>query len=150
LGANRAAAVIGGVDRTVLLRVRQHPVGAACGLVALLAAPYVAAKIVFEGYPLDLVFVITAFVWACMFAFVIVAGSYLRVVAPRRGRPSTALVSAVAGCVCGATLFAFHDSLLRDQTVSGLALLLFGGGMVGAVVAAALHWARPRRARPTV
>lgn len=150
LGATRASAVIGGVDRVVLLRVRQHPVGAACCLVALLAAPYVAAKIVLEGYPLDLVFVITAFVAACLFAFVIVAGSYLHVVAPRRSRPSTVLVSAVAGCVCGATLFAFHDSLLRDQTVSGLALLLFGGGLVGAAVTAALHWALRRRVRPTV
>jgi hypothetical protein len=150
LGATRASAVIGGVDRSVLLRVRHHPVGAACGLVALLASPYVAAKVVLEGYPLDLVFVITAFVAACMFALVIVAGSYLRVVAPRRSRPSTLLVSAVAGCVCGATLFAFHDSLLRDQTVSGLALLLFGGGFVGAVVAAALHWALRRSVRPTV
>jgi hypothetical protein len=149
LGADRASAVIAGVDRIILPRVRHHPVGAACGLVGLLAAPYVAAKIVLEGYPLDLVFVITAFVSACLFAFVIVAGSYLPVVAPRRSRPSTVLVSAVAGCVCGATLFAFHDSLLRDQTASGLALLLFGGALVGAAATAALHRALRGRVHPT-
>jgi hypothetical protein len=138
LGATRASAVIAGVDRVIVPRVRLHPVAAAYGLVAL------------EGYPLDLVLVVTAFVSACLFAFVIVSGSYLHVVAPRPSGPSTIVVSAVAGCACGATLFAFHDSLLREQNTSGLAWLLFGGGLAGAAITAALHQALRRRGRPTL
>jgi hypothetical protein len=126
------------LDHQVIARVRAHPIAAATVLAVALALPFVAAKIVLEGYPAPLVafvFVLTA---AALFAFVVIAGSYLRVVAPRKPRPSVLLCAAVAACVGGPVVFAFHDSLLAAahmrQTAGALSVLLFGGGAAAGLV----------------
>lgn len=129
----RARAVIRWVETQVIARVRTHPVAAAGLLAVALALPFVAAKIVLEGYPVLLVSVVFAFVTASLFVFVVVVGAYLRVVAPRGTSTPIWLSPTVAACTAGAVTFAFHDSLLAHQTVAGLSALFFGAGFaVGA------------------
>ena len=117
------------VDAQVITRVRTHPVAAAGILAGGLAAPFVAAKIVLEGFEAPLVLLAAAFVTAALFAVVVVVGAYLRVVAPRSTPTPVWLSSTVLACAAGSVAFAFHDSLLAHQTVGGLSALFFGGGV---------------------
>jgi hypothetical protein len=138
------------LDRQVVARVRARPVAAAAALAIVLALPFVAAKVVLEGYPAPLVAFVFALTAAVLFAFVVIAGSYLRVVAPRNPRPSVLLCAAVAACLGGPAVFAFHDSLLAaanvPQTAGALSVLLFGGGAAAGLVSL-MAQATIRRAR---
>jgi hypothetical protein len=138
------------LDRQVIARVRARPVAAAAALAIVLALPFVTAKVVLEGYPAPLVAFVFALTAAVLFAFVVIAGSYLRVVPPRNPRPSVLLCAAVAACLGGPSVFAFHDSLLAaanvPQTAGALSVLLFGGGAAAGLVSL-LAQATIRRAR---
>jgi hypothetical protein len=127
------------IDEQVFARVRRHPVIAAALLAAVCALPYVAAKIVLEGYPPALVILSFALPATGLFGFIVIVGRYLRVVAPQPGETPASLAAAVAACLGGALTFAFHDSLLAHQTAAGLNALLFGGALVTGVLYAAVN-----------
>jgi len=150
MGASARAAVHW-VDARVITRVRTRPVAAAGVLAGGLAAPFVAAKIVFEGYGPPLALLSAAFATAALFALVVAVGGYLRVVAPRPAATPVWLSSTVLACAGGSVAFAFHDSLLAQQTVGGLTALFLGGGFAAgtASVAAQTLWRRlgPRTSR---
>ena len=152
LGPVRAPAesAVRWLDRLVIARVRARPIAAAAALAVALALPFVAAKVVLEGYQAPLVAFVFALSVAALFAFVVIAGSYLRVVAPRKPRPSVLLCAAVAACVGGPVVFAFHDSVLAAvhvrQTAGTLSVLLFGGGAAAGLVSLVAQ-ATFRRAR---
>lgn len=131
--------VISWTDRQVLTRVRARPIAAAALVAVGLALPFIAAKIVREGYPTPLVLLISAFLTGSLFAFVVVAGAYLRVVAPRHPRPPAWLVTLVVACAAGTVAFAFHDTLLEHQTVTELSALYFGACVAAGAVGLALQ-----------
>ena len=134
-----ALGVVRWTDVQVVARVRAHPVAAA-GLVAVvLALPFVIAKIVFEGYPAPLVLLSFVFVAATLFAFVVAVGAYLHVVERRQTPPPAWLFSVVVACTVGAVAFAFHNSLLAEQTVSQLSALYFGAGITAGTATLALQ-----------
>ncbi len=141
LGRNRgwALTVVRWTDARVIAWVRAHPIAAAGLLAAALALPFVAAKIVLEGYPAPLVLLVFAVVTASLFAFVVVVGAFLRVVAPRQATPPAWLITVVVACTSGTVAFAFHDSLLKHQTVTGLSALFFGAGVIAGTVSLALQ-----------
>lgn len=130
-------------------RVRRHPVAAGALIAGALALPFTAAKIVFEGYPPLLVLLSFALPAAVLFAFVMLAGWSLRLVTPSWSGVPRWLPVLVVACLTGPALFGFHDSFPAFQTQLGLNLLLFGGGLVGAALTAAVQLlataARPRK-----
>ncbi len=142
-----ALKVVRGADAQVVARVRAHPVVAA-GLVAvLLALPFVAAKIVLEGYPAPLVLLSFVFAAATLFALIVVVGAYLRVVARRQAPPPAWLSTVVVACAAGAVAFAFHDSLLTEQGVTQLSGLYFGAAIAAGTATVALQTPWRRRAK---
>ncbi len=129
---DHAGAAVRWADAHVVTRVRSHPVVAAALLASVLALPYVAAKIVFEGYPPALVLLSFALPAGALFALIVLAGRYLRIVAPRTDTFSPGVSAAVLACIVGTLVFAFHDSLLpQHQTAAELNALLFGGAVAG-------------------
>lgn len=141
-----AKAVIGWVDAQLITRIRTHPVAAAGIFAAGLAAPFVAAKVVLEGYPAPLVLLVSAFVTAALFAVVVVLGAYLRVVEPRTIPTPVWVSSTVVACAAGCVAFALHDSLLAQQTVGGLSGLFLGSFFAAGALSAAAQalWRRFR------
>ncbi|PYI64008.1 hypothetical protein CVV68_22805 [Arthrobacter livingstonensis] len=130
------------VDTTFFSRIRTHPVGAAGVLSCALAVPFVLSKVLLEGYPPLLALLSFALPAAGLFAFITAAGRFLRIV-PRR--PSSVAIwpsVLVAGCAAGPVVFAFHDSLLSDPSPFAIDALLFGGGLVGALICLMVQLAR--------
>jgi hypothetical protein len=127
------------IDEQAFARIRRHPVVVAALLAAVCGLPYVAAKIVLEGYPPALVLLSFALPTAALFAVIVIVGRYLRVVAPQPGGTPAWLAAAVAACLGGTLTFAFHDSLLAHQTAAGLNALLFGGALAAGVLYAAVN-----------
>ena len=144
-GGKSGRAVVRLVDTQVTSRVRRHPVASAALLACMCALPYTATKILLEGYPPLLVLVSFALPAAALFAFVMVAGRYLRILAPSRARVPAWLPVIVVGCSTGTILFAFHDSTPAWQTPIGLNALLFGGGLAGAGATWLVQLLLPRR-----
>jgi hypothetical protein len=125
------------VDQQLITRVRAHPIAAAMLVALVLTLPELTAKIVLEGYPIALVLVVFGVSVASLFAFLVLVGSYLRVVAPLRSSPSAWLCATVAACVAAPLAGAFRDSLLgtvgADQShprVRQLAVLMVAAGAV--------------------
>ncbi len=130
----RAQTTVRWAETRVIARVRRHPVAAAALLATVLALPYVAVKIAFEGYPPALVLLSFAMPAASLFAFIVLVGRCLRIVAPREGGPPPWLFTVVVACAGGTLVFALHNSLLAHQTVGGLNALFFGGGLAAGMV----------------
>lgn len=132
-----AERVVRWLDDSVVRRVRAHPVAAAAVLAVVLALPLVGAKVFLEQYPAPLAAFVFALSVAGLFPFVVITGSYLRVVAPGSSRPPAWLGATVAACSTGLAVFAFHDSLLAalpvHQTAGTLTCLLLAGGAAGGV-----------------
>jgi hypothetical protein len=131
--SDRTQTLVRWIDLRAIARVRSHPVAAAALLACALALPFVMVKVVVEGYPPALVLLAFSLPAASLFAFVVIVGRYLRIVAPDRAEPPVWLCAIVVACAAGTVAFAFHDSLLTHQTAAGLDALLFGGGLVGGV-----------------
>jgi hypothetical protein len=158
LGPLRATAerVVRWLDQCVIRRVRAHPIMAAALLSVVLALPLVAAKVFLEQYPAPLAAFVFALSAAGLFAFVVIAGSYLRVVAPGPSRPPVWLGATVVACLTGLAVFAFHDALLAaahvHPTAGTLTCLLVGGGVAGGagsvVVQATFRHSRGSTDRP--
>jgi hypothetical protein len=120
------------IDVRILARTRERPVRAAVLVAAVLALPFVAAKVVLEGYPPALVLFSFLLPAMALFALIVIAGRYLRVIAPRSDTRPMGVTAAVLACLSGPALFAFHDFLLpRGQTIAGLYALLLGGAIIG-------------------
>jgi hypothetical protein len=141
---DRVRAAVNWMDTRVTSRVRRHPIAAAALLAAVLALPYAASKLVFEGYPAALVLFSFALPAASLFAFIVVVGRYLRAVEPRQGGPRPGLSSAVMACTVGTVVFAFHDSLLAHQTPATVNALFFGAGVAAGAVSFATQVALRR------
>lgn len=141
LGRHRGPAlrVVRWTGAQVITRVRVHPVAAAGLLAVVLAFPFVTAKIVLEGYLVPLVLLSFVFVAASLFVLVVVVGAYLRVVSRHQATPPTWLITAVVACTAGTVAFAFHDSLLSDQTVTQLSALYFGAGVAAGTASLVLQ-----------
>ncbi|MGH9101538.1 MAG: hypothetical protein ACRDYD_00910 [Acidimicrobiales bacterium] len=143
------------VDRQVIPRVRSHPIVAAALAAAVLTAPEVVAKVVLEGYPAPLVLLVFTVSAGSLFAFLVVVGSYLRVVAPKRAQPSVWLCAAIVACLSGTLAVAFRDSLLwtlgttqSHETIGTLAELVLGAGaLAGALSLVGQSTARQLRQR---
>jgi hypothetical protein len=116
-------------DAQVIARVRANPLSSAALLGVLLALPFVAAKLVLEGYPAALLLLVFAFATASLFTFVVIVGAYVRVVAPREGGRPAWLILTLVACTTGAAAFAFHDSLLAHQSVATVSALFFIPGL---------------------
>ena len=131
-------------DQQVIARVRAHPIVAAVLFSVVLTLPEVAAKIVLERYPAGLVLVVFGVSAAGLFAFAVLGGWYLRVVAPSPGRPSVWLCAAVVACVAGPLAGAFRDALLRTvgadeshQTIATLGALMLGAAILAGTLSLA-------------
>jgi len=131
-------------DARAFTWVRRRPVAVAALLSCALALPFVAAKVVLEGYPPALVLLSFALPAAGLFAFIVPVGRYLRIVEPRQAETPGWAIAAVVACAAGVTAFAFHDSLLGHQTAAGLNALLFGGALAGGVASLATQRALRR------
>jgi hypothetical protein len=142
--ADRGQNAIHWIDDQAVARIRRYPVLAAALLAAGCGLPYVAAKIVLEGYPPALVLLSFALPTASLFAFIVIIGRYLRFVAPQPGRTPAWPAATVAACIGGSITFAFHDSLLPHQTAAGLNALLFGGALAAGALYAAVTAAMRR------
>lgn len=130
--------LVGWLDKQVIERVRARPVAAAAVLTAAASLPFVAVKVFVETYPAPLAAFVFTLSFAVLFAFAVIAGSYLRVVAPRQSPMPVWLCATVVACVAGPATFAFHDSLLSaahaHQTAATLTCLLVGGGAAAGLV----------------
>jgi len=103
-----------------------------------------------RGLPAPLVLLSFVFVAATLFALVVVVGAYLRVVARRQTPPPAWLFTVVVACTVGAVAFAFHHSLLAEQTVTQLGALYFGAGIAAGTASLALQRLWRRRANRPV
>jgi drug/metabolite transporter (DMT)-like permease len=126
------------MDVQVIARVRAHPVAAAALSAVVLALPFVLAKITLEGYPPALVLLVFALSTSALFAFVVIAGAYLRVVTPRGAKRPAWLVATLAACTAATVAFAFHDSLLAHQTVAAASSLFFVPGLAAGAISFAI------------
>jgi hypothetical protein len=140
-GGSRVRSVVLWVDAVIFGRVRSHPVVAAGVLSCALAVPFVASKVLLEGYPPLLVALSFALPACSLFAFSILLGRALRIVAPRSRPHSLWLDALVAGCVTGPLVFAFHDTLLTHPSQLEINALLFGGGLAGAAICLSAEFA---------
>lgn len=138
-------AVLLWVDMALLARVRRHPVVAAGAFSCVLAIPFVASKVLLEGYPPLLILLSFVLPAAGLFAFTVIVGRFLRIVAPRRRHSSMWPAVAVAGCIAGTALFSFHGSLLSHPTPAAVNALLFGGGLAGALICLIVQLCARRR-----
>jgi hypothetical protein len=88
------------------------------------------------------VFLTFTFGAGSLFVCIVAIGNHLRLVAPRRATPPAWSFTVVAAFTAGAVAFAFHDSLLTHQTVTGPSALYFGAGLAAATVSIAIQKAR--------
>jgi hypothetical protein len=138
--------------------IRRHPVGTAAVVATATGALVAIAQSVGEGYRLDLAVVFFTITASGVFAFVMVAGSYLRVVrADRPGRrPTAVLRAAVLAAAAVPITLAFRTPLwslvgARSEAsgLPALCLLLAAAALVAFTASlAAQHLATaPRRRR---
>ena len=141
------------LDRAVVRRVRLHPVAAAgLGSVAL-AAALDTPQILLEGYEPALAALFVTISACSMFAFLVVAGTYLRIVGREPSAPRAVVVALVASAASVPLAASFRGSLWwvlgTTDEAAGLAelaeLVLVAAAATGAmtlVVAGALRSVR--------
>jgi hypothetical protein len=101
-------------DRTGARRVRLHPAGSAAVVSGLFAVTVLGWQAVREGYSLSAALLAIGLGFCGMFAFLVLAGSYLGIVrSPNRlqGSRRRALDATVVGCTVAIATVAFHDQL---------------------------------------
>ncbi|HXQ76144.1 MAG TPA: hypothetical protein VN791_06570 [Acidimicrobiales bacterium] len=151
--------VLDGADRTVVRTVRRHPLGAAVASSATFAVTVFGWQSLREGYSPALTVLSLGLGFCGMFAFLVLAGSYLGVVRsqnPLHGVPRRLLDASVVGSIVAIAALAFRDSLWwivgSDTTAAGAARLatMVGGGCLAAfalvLVAETLLRSHPRSA----
>jgi hypothetical protein len=106
--------VLAWVDRTLVSEVRRHPLVAAAiasGVFGVTVFGYQGAR---EGYALSVTMLAMCLGTCGMFAFLVLAGSYLGVIhssTPLYGVQRRAVDAAVGGCIAAVASLAFRDSL---------------------------------------
>jgi hypothetical protein len=109
-----ALRVLAWIDRMLLARVRRHPLltaGLAAGAFGITVG---GNQAILEGYILSATLLTIGLLSCGMFAFLVVAGSYLGVArssTPLYGARRRAVDSGVAGCIAAVAALAFRDSL---------------------------------------
>jgi hypothetical protein len=109
-----ALSVLDWADRTVLLKVRRHPVGAAVAASAAFAVTVFGWQAIREGYFSSVTSLEMGLGFCGMFAFLVLAGAYLGIVrSPTRlcGVRRRALDAGVAASIVAIATLAFRDSL---------------------------------------
>jgi hypothetical protein len=106
--------VLAWVDRTFVSEVRRHPLVAAALASGVFGVTVFGYQGVWEGYPLS-VMLLTICLGTCgMFAFLVLAGSYLGVIrssSPLYGVRRRVVDAGVVGCIAAIGALAFRDSL---------------------------------------
>ena len=139
--------VVGGLDRTLVRQLRRHPVAAAAVASAVFGVGVGANQAIREGYFLAAA-LLTAGLLACgMFAFLMLAGSYLGLVrsdSPMHGLQRRILDATVIACVAAIVTLALRNSLwwaigtsasaagnVQFASLLGIAMLLaFSGTLI--------------------
>jgi hypothetical protein len=101
-------------DRTIVSKIRHHPLGAAAVTSGAFAATVFGWQAIREGYFLSVTALEMGLGFCGMFAFLVLAGSYLDIVrAPTRlcGAQRRAVDAGVVACIVAVTVLAFRDSL---------------------------------------
>lgn len=132
------------IDTAVLRWVRRHPVAAAGLFAAAFGMLIDVPQVLVEQYPATLAALIMTVSACSMFAFVMLAGGYVRLVGRRPGHPAPAVVIMLSVCVSVPLAVTFRGSLwwlveTNDKAagVPQLAELLAVGAAITAVVATA-------------
>ncbi len=135
-----ALAVLRWLDDEVVARVRSHPLLAAAVFSLLFAMAIEAAQIIVEGYTPALALLFISVSACSVFAFVVIAGAYLRVVGREAGPPSRAVLAAIVASAAVPLAAAFRGSLWwllgtndRDAGLTQLAQLVFLAALVTGV-----------------
>lgn len=150
-----ALAVLRWLDDEVVARVRSHPLLAAAAFSLLFAMAVGAAQIILEGYTPALALLFISVSACSVFAFVVVAGAYLRVVGREAGLPRRSVLAAVVASAAVPLAAAFRGSLWwllgtndHDAGLTQLAQLVFLAALVtGVGTLAATTLVRSRRLR---
>jgi len=106
--------VLNWTDRTVIIKVRRHPVGAAAGTSAAFAVTVLGWQAIREGYFSSVTSLEIGLGFCGMFAFLVLAGAYLGIVrSPTRlyGVQRRAIDAVVAASTVSIATLAFRDSL---------------------------------------
>jgi hypothetical protein len=109
-----ALRVLSWADRRVFAAVRRHPLWTAAAAAMVFGAAIGAVQAISEGYLAGAALLTVALLGCGMFAFFVVAGSYIGLVRsgmPLRGVRRRALDAAVVACVAMLVALAFRDSL---------------------------------------
>jgi hypothetical protein len=127
-------------DRTVVSKTRRHPLVAAAVASGAFAITVLGYQGLRERYSLSLTVLAIALGCCGMFAFLVIAGSYMRVVrSPTQlyGTRRRAVDATVAGCAAAIVALAFRDSLWwiigTNASASGpeqFATLVVGGALL--------------------
>jgi len=135
-----ALAVLRWLDHEVVARVRSHPLLAAAAFSLLFAMAIGAAQIILEGYTPALALLFISVSACSVFAFVVIAGAYLRVVGREAGLPRRAVLAAVVASAAVPLAAAFRGSLWwllgtndHDAGLTQLAQLVFLAALVTGV-----------------
>jgi hypothetical protein len=106
--------VLAWTDRTVVSKVRRHPLGAAAVTSGAFAATVFGWQAVREGYFVSVTGLEMGVGFCGMFAFLVLAGSYLDIVRAQTrldGAQRRAVDACVVACIVAITVLAFRDSL---------------------------------------
>jgi hypothetical protein len=142
-------------DAAVVSRVRRHPVRAALLASVVLSLLGDTDQVVLEGYGLSLAVFVYGISTASLFAFFLLAGSYLHVTERRSAAVPPVVVAAVAGCLTAVIATGFRASLWwlvgTTDTAAGLSdliVLTLVCGLIGAAVGGVVAIGRDRSITP--
>ncbi len=126
------------IDRQVFSEVRRHAVLGAAAVAAVFGGTVGSNQGICEGYTLAATLLTVGLLVCGMFAFLLMGGSYVRLVqsqAPLRGTRRRVLDAGVGACVAAVAALAFRDSLWR---VMGTNASLAGAAQLAALVGLAM------------
>jgi len=106
--------VLSWIDRSLLSEVRRHPLVAAGAASGIFGVTVLGNQAIKEGYSVSAALITMALGTCGMFAFVVLAGSYVGLVqnsTPLRGARRRAVDAAVTACIAAVTALAFRNSL---------------------------------------
>jgi hypothetical protein len=142
---NFAVSALDWTEGGLVHRIRRHPLGSAVAASGLFAVTVFGWQAIREGYAASVTLLSMGLGFCGMFAFLVVAGSYLSVVrspSPLSGAPRRVVDAVVAACIAAVAALAFRDDLWwvvgSNPTAAGaaqFALLVAGVALVAFGVA---------------
>jgi len=140
-----AVSVLDSTERGLAHRIRRHPLGSAAAASGLFAVIVFGWQAIREGYAASATLLSLGLGFCGMYAFLVIAGSYLSVVrspSPLFGVPRRVVDASVTACVAAVASLAFRDDLWwvvgSNPTAAGaaqFAFLVTGVALVAFVVA---------------